>query len=222
MTAMPKSTTKIVSIDRLARDPKLGSVLVRLMMVLNDCAIADETASIWRANKSERRAVRRQEAFKYFVELQIAHIYEGLKIIKEIKNDPQLSRYVEECDAPTRREFDWLVAFLSDPKFNKTMGRLRHNIIFHYDAGAAEKALLSHIDKYAESYGAISMGRASSEWMFEPGALISEVIAVRHVFGVPYGADVTEASDKVMVELQEVLENYMRFAGHFVWKHTSS
>ena len=82
---MPNSRNKVISLDRLAQRPALASVLLRLMMVINDCAIADESITIWRSEESEARRTRRQKASKYFVEIQIAHIYEGLKIIKEVK-----------------------------------------------------------------------------------------------------------------------------------------
>jgi hypothetical protein len=69
--------------------------------------------------------------------------------------------------------------------------------------------------------GAISMGSKPFDWMFEPGAFINEQVAVRDIFGVPDGANIIEETDKLMVELQGVLNIYMQFAGNFVWKYTS-
>lgn len=215
------SRTKFVSMDKIGRDPELGSVLLRLMMVANDCAIASETAEMWKSEDTELRRKKREEAFKYFVELQIAHIYEGLKIVREIQASGRLKRFVEECDGPTRREFDILVMFLADPKYEKIVGRVRNNLAFHYDAKLTERALMKHVEKYIGSTGAISMGSKPFDWMFEPGAFINERVAVRDIFGVPEGANITEETDKLMVELQGILNTFMQFAGHFVWKHTS-
>lgn len=207
--------------DKMGRDPEFGSVLLRLMMVVNDCAIAGETAEMWKSEDSELRRKKREEAFKYFVELQIAHIYEGLKIIREIQASKRLKRFVHECDGPTKREFNTLVAFLGDPKYEKIVGRVRNNLAFHYDAKLTERALMQYLAKHVGGTGAISMGNKPFDWMFEPGAFINERVAVRDVFGVPEGASVTEETDKLMVELQGVLNTFMQFAGHFVWKHTS-
>lgn len=215
------SRTKSVSMDKIGRNPAFGSILLRLMMVVNDCAIASETAEMWKSEDSELRRKKREEAFKYFVELQIAHIYEGLKIIREIQVSERLKRFVEECDGPTKREFDMLVMFLADPKYDKIVGRVRNNLAFHYDAKLTERALTKHVEKYIGSTGAISMGSKPFDWMFEPGAFINERVAVRDIFGVPEGANITEETDKLMVELQGILNTFMQFAGHFIWKHTS-
>lgn len=85
------SRTKYVSMDKIGRDLEFGSVLLRLMMVINDCAIAGETMEMWKSEDSEARRKKREEAFKYFVELQISHIYEGLKIIGEISKTTVIS-----------------------------------------------------------------------------------------------------------------------------------
>jgi len=215
------SRTKFVSMDKIGRDPEFGSVLLRLMMVVNDCAIAGETAEMWKSEDSELRRKKREEAFKYFVELQIAHIYEGLKIIREIAGGPRLMVFVDQCDRRTREEFAQLVAFLEDPKYEKIVGRVRNNLAFHYDAKLVERSLVKLVQTYMGTTGAISMGSKPFDWMFEPGAFVNERVAVRDIFGVPDGANIIEETDKLMVELQAVLNIYMQFAGNFVWKHTS-
>ncbi len=129
------------------------------MMVMNDCAIAGETAEMWKSEDSELRRKKREEAFKYFVELQIAHIYEGLKIIREIVQNPRLKLFVDQCDKPTRAEFDKLVAFLRAPKYERIVGRVRNNLAFHYDSKLVERALTKHVEKYLGSTGAISNGQ---------------------------------------------------------------
>lgn len=98
---------------------------------------------------------------------------------------------------------------------------MRNNLAFHYDAKLTERALIKHLEKHAGGVGAISMGSMPFDWMFEPGALINKRVAVRDIFGVPDGADITEETDELMVELQGILNTFMRFAGHFVWKHTT-
>lgn len=216
------SRTKIISIDKLARDPVLGSVLVRLMMVINDNSICDESVRMWKGILDESRRVRVQEAFKYFVELQIAHIYEGLQIIREINLDAKLKRYVDLCDRPTRGEFAQLVDYLVNPKYEAIMGRMRNNLAFHYSAKLTRRALEKHVRKTSGSLGAISMGSTSADWLFEPGALVNELVAVREVFAVPDGADITGTTDQEMMEVQRMAEAFMRFAGHFIWKHTTT
>src|SRR5690348_11445197 len=106
-----RSATKTVNMDRLARDEKLGSVLARLMMVVNDLTLANETVEMWRETVRKKRKDRQNEALKFLIETEVAYIFEGMRIIKEIGDDPDLLRTIEACDAATRQEFDDLVAY---------------------------------------------------------------------------------------------------------------
>lgn len=99
---MSRSRTKIISMDKLAQDSVLGSVLVRLMMVINDFSIANDAVGMWRSDATKKRNLRRDEAVQYFVAIQISHVFEGmLKIIKEIEDSPALLDAVGRCDQPT-------------------------------------------------------------------------------------------------------------------------
>ena len=177
---------------------------------------------MWKSEDSESRRKKREEAFKYLVELQIAHIYEGLKIIGELADEPRFRMFVDECDRPTREEFDKLLTFFRSSRYERLAGRVRNNLAFHYDPKLTERALKAHIEKHSETVGSISMGHRPFDWLFEPGALINERVAVRDVFSVPEGANIIEETDKLMLELQEILNKFMQFSGNFIWKHTHS
>src|SRR5579872_4781711 len=100
------SRTKVVNLTKLAVDPKIGSVLVRLMMVLNDFSIANDALGFWRLDESPKRQARSGEAQRYFVALQISHVFEGmLDIVREIETTPELKNLVDRCDAQTQAEF---------------------------------------------------------------------------------------------------------------------
>jgi hypothetical protein len=60
-----RSSIRTVDMDKLAADPKIGSMLVRLMMVSNDIAIANESHAMWDESETGKRARRRQEARRY-------------------------------------------------------------------------------------------------------------------------------------------------------------
>jgi hypothetical protein len=212
---------KWVSIEKLNRDPEVASTLLRLMMVVNDCALADESLAMWQSEQSESRNVRRQEAAKYFVELQIAHLYEGMKIIHEMSSSSTLLRYVDQSDQPTRTEFRRLVAFLSDRRYESLIGRVRHNLAFHYDAKLTARVLAQCVARTPDALLAISMGNKSSDWLFEPGALVSEQIAVREIFKIAENEDINTVTGEILQEVQALAHDFNRFAGHFVWQHTS-
>ncbi len=216
------SRTKTVSMDRLAQTPSRGSVLLRLMMVVNDFVIANDTLNMWRQKSGEENKTKRQEAFKYLVESQIAHIYEGMLIVKEIEESPSLMRLVEQCDTPTRDEFKRLADYRRSPHYEKVMGRVRNNLAFHYDAKLVQRQLTALVKKHPGTVCLQSMGGRSEDWLFEAGALVGERVAVREVFEVPDDMDATQGADLVLARLQNISTWFMQFAGHFVWKHTPS
>jgi hypothetical protein len=79
------STTKNVRLGSIADKGKLGSVLIRLMMVMNDMSLAMDGLGWW-VNENERTRQHREVGARiYFVRLQLSHLYEGMKIIKEIE-----------------------------------------------------------------------------------------------------------------------------------------
>jgi hypothetical protein len=216
------SRTKVIQLDKLARNPVLGSILLRLMMVLNDFAIANDTLGMWRTVKTEKRKHRRNEATRYLIELQVSHIYEGmLEIIHEMQTTPALKALVDRCDAPTKAEFAALVVYRKSTEFQSIMGRIRNNLAFHYDGKLVQRALADISAQHPGTVGAISMGHEPLDWHFEPGALVNERIAIREVFKIPQGAHVQTEADKLLDDLHAVSDVFGRFAGNFIWHHTS-
>ena len=221
--AMSRSRTKIISLDKLAQDAVLGSVLVRLMMVLNDFSIANDAVGLWRSDISNKRKLRRDEAVRYFVAIQISHVFEGmLGIIKEIEDTPTLLTAVGKCDQPTQREFHDLLAYRKANDFQKIMGRIRNNLAFHYDGKLAEKALVALTKQHPNKFAPISMGRDSLDWHFTPGDIVRDRVGVREIFKVPDGANVREETDKILVDLHRISDTFGRFAGNFIWQMTSA
>jgi hypothetical protein len=216
------SRTKLISIDKIARDPEIGSMLIRLMMVMNDCAIAEESATIWRERTDEKTRVKAQEAFKFFVELQIGHLHEGLALIREIDKRPKLRDLVEQCPQITRAQFDHLKNYKPGIALGAVMANIRNKLAFHYDPTMIKDELNAHVREQPRTAALISIGDSSEDILFEPGAVINERVAVNKVFRITAGVDTDVAANKLMVELEKVMEDFMNFGGSFVWKHTSA
>ena len=220
---MSSSRTKIISLDKLARDPDLGSVLVRLMMVINDFSIANDALGFWRSDDSRKRAARRDDALRYFVAIQVGHVFEGmLSIIKEIDKSPTLTAAVRRCDAPTQQEFDALVAYIASPVFGNIMARIRNNLAFHYSDKLTERTLIDLVKDHPGTNGAITMGNDALDWYFEPGSMVRDRLGVREVFKVAKGADVRTEVDNILMDLHAISDTFGRFAGNFIWQMTSA
>lgn len=114
---MSRSTHKFARLDVLAWKGKLGSVLVQLMMVVNDMSLAMDAQRRWSEDAGKQRAHRERGAKIYFVRLQISHIFEAMKIIEEIRDDPDLMRVVDRSGGRTQKAFAQLLAFKGSAEF---------------------------------------------------------------------------------------------------------
>jgi hypothetical protein len=77
-----RSTHKYGRLDVIASKGALGSVLIRLMMVINDMSLAMDALRRWTEDAKTEREHRARGAKIYFIRLQRAHIYEAMDIIR--------------------------------------------------------------------------------------------------------------------------------------------
>ncbi len=193
----------------------LAPLLVRLMMTTNDLSNADFGLAYWHQDQPGDRQHRVQGSKSYFVRLQIAHIFEGLKVITKIKDTPAFMAKVEQCDALTKGAFRRLVAVIGTKEY-KTMKRIRNAITFHYENDAIKDALQRQSEKFPDFAMPLSIGSRTLDWYFEPGDRIADSIIVRDAIGLPGGGDIGAEVDKVAARLQEIGEDLALFAGYFV------
>jgi hypothetical protein len=215
-----RSTHKFARLDAIARKGELGSVLIRLMMVINDMSLAMDAQRRWAEDAKSDREHRERGAKIYFIRLQISHIYEAMGIVKEIRDSPTLMRAVDRSDPFTKKAFKALLAFIDSPEFKKVMGRIRNNLTFHYDRKTIELALGSLVARHPSASGSMSLGDEPHNWFFEPGDMVSDRAAVREIFKVPEGADVAAEADKIVLRLHAIVQMFGAFAGSLIWQNS--
>jgi hypothetical protein len=215
-----RSTHKFARLDAIASKCEFGSVLIRLMMVINDMSLSMDAQRRWAENAGKERQHRERGAKIYFVRLQISHIYEAMKIIEEIRKSTTLMKAVDRSGRRTRKAFDALVTFIGSPQFKDVMGRMRNKLTFHYDPKIVESALVSLVAKHPDASGSMSLGDEPHNWYFEPGDMVGDRPAVREIFKVPEGADVVAETDKIVMELHHVIEIFGGFAGSLIWQNS--
>lgn len=211
-----RSSTRIVNMDKLATNPKIGSLLVRLMMVSNDIALANESHAMWAESETGKRARRRQEARRYAVRMIISHINEGMVLIREINQDTDLRALLAQSHAKTQAAFAELVSYGASQEFKKLILRIRNNIGFHYSANSVAKALTAWTTAKPGELQSISMGTDRIDWNFVPGDTICQQIVVRDIFNIPVGSNETEEADKIMERIFARATVFSDFCGHFV------
>jgi len=197
---------------------ELSSVIVRLMMAMNDIAMANEGLSDWTGATDRRKVYRQNGGRLYYGRMLMAHVCEALSIIGDIHNDAKLRKAVQQCDAKTRSSFDAVAAFLGTDDYRMLL-RIRNNASFHYDRKLAVKAL-QQIDKsFPDHRFTYALGSDPLDWYFELGDLVNDRIVVRDIFKAPNDADVRAAIDPILLRLHAMAAAFSDFAGYFVRYH---
>lgn len=214
-----RSTHKYARLDALASKGELGSVLVRLMAVINDMSLAADAQRRWTEDALKEREHRQRGAKIYFMRLQISHIFEAMTIVREIRDNPDLMKAVDRSDGYTRKSFARLLAFLRSPEYS-LMARIRNNLTFHYDPKTMERALASLVAKHPDATGSMSLGDDPHNWFFETGDMVGDRAVVREIFKVPESADVAAETDKIVMRLHEIVQLFGGFAGSLIWQNS--
>jgi hypothetical protein len=209
------SRTWVAKTAKLAADEKLASVLVRLMMVMNDIGITNNSMFEWEKTEDPKKKPRWRGAVLYFGRVQSAHLYEALDIVYTIKYDPDLTKRVERCDKQTQDNFAVVAAFLGSAD-HKLLLRIRNNVAFHYDGKLAIRRLNKIVEQNSEHQFSYSMGSDTLDWYFELGDLIADNILIREIFGIKEDEDLAKAALEVLKRLHVIGGAFTNFAGYFI------
>ena len=228
---MGRSTTWMVSMKKLADKDKLGGLMVRLMMVLQDFALANHSMGTWKAEENRKLKDRKVGAGRYFLRLQLSHIFEAFKIIeKEIEKSADLKAAIESCDARTKKSYQALLEFLKSEDY-KLLLRIRNNIGFHYDAKVVLQSLQRlekrqekkrREKKYTNDCVALTMGTEVLDWYFKPTEWVENDIIVHGIFDLPDDeepADLQAKTDDIVMRLHNIASVFGDFAGYFIKYH---
>jgi hypothetical protein len=200
---------------RLLANPEIASVVLRLMMAMNDLGVANDALQEWDTTKNPKKRVRQNGGKLYFGRMQMAHIYEALLVIKEIMETPTLMKAVERCDAKTQESFKRVTAFLGTDDYN-ILCRIRNNASFHYDKKLAVRALQQIVKRWPQDVSPYSLGRESLDWYFELGDKVIDRFLVRAVFKIEEDADMRTAINDVLDRLHVMAVAFSDFAAYFV------
>jgi hypothetical protein len=209
------SRTSSFRTAKLIAHKEVGSVVVRLMMALNDIAMANEGLGEWTVTQDRRKLARQNGGRLYYGRMLMAHVYEALKIVKDIQKNTKLKAIVDACDPKTRASFDAVAAFLTTPDF-KMLGGIRNKASFHYDHQLTVQALEQIDKKFPGHVSTYSLGHDPLDWYFELGDLVSDRIVVRDIFQAPEDADVRATIDPILMRMHTMASAFQDFATYFI------
>jgi hypothetical protein len=187
----------------LIADKEATSVVVRLMMALNDIAMANEGLGEWTFTQERRKLARQNGGRLYYGRMLMAHVFEALSIVEEIRDNPKLKALVETCDPETRSSFDAVAAFLKTDDY-AMLARIRNNASFHYDRKLAARAVEQISHKFPAHVSPYSLGHDALDWYFELGDHALDRIVVRDIFKAPEHVDLRAAIDPILLRMHKM------------------
>jgi hypothetical protein len=209
------SRTWSVRSAKLLNDEKLGSVVLRLMLAMNDIGVTNSSMSEWEKTGDPKKKARWRGGVLYFGRVQSAHLFEAFRIIDEIKNDSDLMSAVDRADRATRQSFETVKKFLDDDDY-KMIAKMRNVVAFHYGPKLMLRCLQRLVEKWPNHSTMYSLGSETLDWYFELGDLIADEITVREVFKISEQADVKKAVIEVLDRLHKIGTAFTDFAGYFI------
>jgi hypothetical protein len=223
---MGRSTTWYVKASTIAERSEIASIMVRLMMSINDLSLINNAIGDW-SEATDRKKVRRKAAGElYFVRILMGHVYEAFKMIQVISKHPQLRDAVMDCDQHTIEEFLLVELFVKSPEM-EMLEDFRNKAAFHYDRELPIKNLKKLTKKrphdedseeQSDTPYACSMGHDGLDWHFELGDAVMSNMVIYDIFkqDYPKSAERRKKVEEIATRQQEIARAFTDFAGHFI------
>ncbi len=159
----------------------------------------------------------------YFVRLQCGHLNEGLKIIQEINDSTALRQAIERCSQSCKEAFNKLRNCLKggpeNKQFEKYIGRIRHQTIFHYDNNMVQKALEDRASRQEARVSKVTLGDDISLFRFELSDDITDSIICRQICRIPRTGDLRKEIDEIMDWAADIGKSLLDFGGEFIHRY---
>jgi hypothetical protein len=220
---MARSRIRYFKSSDLALPGDLSSVLIRLMLAVNDIALAADANDFWEETIEQRRAYRKRLARGYFVRLIMSHVHEALIIIGEIDKSADLRVAVDQCDTRTRDNFAKLVSILKSPERGHLF-RFRTKATFHYDREVSAEHLQRVIADDPTATWSYSVGSTPLDWHFELGDAVMDHMVVKFVLGAdePRSPARSKKIGEIATRLDRIATMFTDFATHFIERHSGA
>ena len=222
---MSRTSTKFLNFEKFRIQGQSAVTVVKLMMACNDLSLANEAQSEWEKKDSKMMKQRQIGARMYFVRTQLAHLHEGLKVIDSIRKDTALTSLLRRCDNLSQESFRQLEEFLPGgykrAEFEQLVGRVRHNLTFHYDKTGKliKKAIEDRASRSEARISSVTRGDTAYLWHFKAADDLVDSIVVRQIWNIPRNVDLRVEADKIADQVHQIFLWFMDFSGEFIWNY---
>jgi hypothetical protein len=214
---MGRNRTSLMKSTSVSARHELTATLVRLMLSVNDIALAADANDQWAETADRKRAAMRNSGRGYFVRLLLSHVYEGLLIVEEMSRSPRLRSSVDECDGQTISAFQFLEDVVKSDEM-KVFDALRNRATFHYDRKLPLLSFEEIAEKQPDRTWSCSAGSEPLDWRFELADAVMDRMMIREVFRLrgPRGPERTSKTEELALRLQDISHRFTEFAFYFV------
>jgi hypothetical protein len=220
---MRHTETLVVDLERLQRCGQEGVLIIRLMMAANDLALADWGLEHFKQEQPRLQRHAQLGACHYFIRLLCGHLNEAMELVQEVRDTPSLSWLIERCTQPTREAFHRLVECLRGgsqyQQFQQYIGKIRHNVAFHYQPTPVARALADRASQLEARRATITRGTDVSLWRFDLADDILDSIVCRQLWHIPQTADLRTEADRISDYGSSFCQDFFNFCGEFIFRY---
>lgn len=220
---MSRTHTLFIDLRKLRNSGKQAHIIIRLMMACNDIALANHCQSIFREDHTSFKSHIRKGALMYLIRLQCGHLNEAMEIINDIKNDQTLSDLIEKCSQNVKDAFTNSVRCLKGGsdyyKFQKYVGQIRHNTVFHYNNKLVDRALADRSSRKEANVSKVTYADHISFFRYELADDIIDSIVCRHIWKIPRSANLRQEADRISDFGSDLCKFLLIFGEKFVFQY---
>jgi hypothetical protein len=218
---MARTRTLYVNLRRLALRPQEAGIILRLMMVCNDMALANSRLG---AATEGRDGVPEHLAWgskMYAIRLQIGHLNEAMPIFEDLRNCDALMAVVESCTQYARDCFAEVTSCLkggaNHKLFIKRIGIVRHKTVFHYDHDLVVEALKDRANT-AKQPQSLTVSNDVRQMRYGVADAILDTLTVRHIWKLR-DADINDKLDEVLAFGERLHRASVEFGQEFIVRY---
>jgi hypothetical protein len=159
----------------------------------------------------------------YFLKMQISHLFEGMGIIEDIKDNPEFKKLLERTDDTTRDLFNKLLEFTKSgvrgEEFRGKIRAIRDNLGFHYhdkESKKIKRALADRGSRKGARFSTFEISEDAHKWYFKAADDIVDSIIVRQLWKIARDLDAREETDKIMDWAFGIFETFLDFCGRLI------
>jgi hypothetical protein len=220
---MSATQTFVVDLERLQMHGADAHLVILLMRATDDIAVANW--GLRHFSREDPKGLRRHVqlgARRYFVRLQCGHLFEGLKLIEQLRRSPKLMSIVSRCDQSAQDAFarlgDYVRGGVRRPEFEQKIGLIRHKAAFHYDAKLVAAALTSRAHRKGLSLSTITRGTDMELWRSGLSDDIEDTIVCRLLWRIPLDADLQAEANKILDFGSAICRDFLDFSAELAFR----